>query len=404
MLSPAFHSYGQQGAGPSEPGYLHAAFYFQENRSLNFQHTQRIAKVRELMHKRDIDALLVSTEENRRYLSGFTGEDTQCDESAGSLFITGHELILATDSRFDQQAGVEAIGFNIVCYREGLSKALPDILRQLGSKRVGFESIRMSFKQFHEFDKIISFEKIGAQLVPTEDLVEQVREIKDEDEIENTRLALLLAERAFERVLQQIQPGMTEKKIAWLLEKEMREAGADALSFPSIVASGPNSALPHAIPGNRTWMKSEPLLLDWGARLNGYCSDTSRTIFCGKADGLFQKVFQTVVDAQKKAIDAIRDGAGTRAVDRMARDHIEKKGFKGRFGHGLGHGTGLAVHEAPRLSPLKDGILKTGMLVTVEPGIYIPDWGGVRVENQVVVRDQGAEVLNTLEENIYAVF
>lgn len=367
---------------------------------MNRQKILRIEKVRALMNKHDIDTLLVSTEENRRYLSGFTGEDTQCDESAGSLFITGHELLLATDSRYELQAAKEADRFDIVCYREGLAKTLPDILKQLGSKRLGFESVRISVKQLHEFENIFSSEKLGTELVPTENIVEQVREIKAEDEIEKTRQALSLAEKAFERVLQEIHPGMTEKKIAWLLEKEMRESGAEMLSFPSIVASGPNSALPHAIPGDRAWMKGEPLLFDWGAKLNGYCSDTSRTLFFGKADGTFQKVFQTVVDAQKKAIAAIRDGAGTRAVDRIARDHIENKGFKGKFGHGLGHGTGLAVHEAPRLSPLKDTVLKTGMLVTVEPGIYLPDWGGVRVENQVVVRDKGAEVLNTLDENI----
>ena len=367
---------------------------------MNRQIKIRIKNVRKLMKKHDIDTLLVSTQENRRYLSGFTGEDAQCDESAGSLFITGRELILATDSRFDMQAAKEAAQFDIVCYREGLAKALPELLKHLSSKRLGFESVRMSLKQFHEFEEIISSENIGAELVPTENIVEQVREIKDEEEIEKTRQALLLAEKAFERLLQEIQPGMTEKRIAWLLEKEMRESGAEALSFPSIVASGPNSALPHAIPGDRAWMKGEPLLFDWGAKLSGYCSDISRTLFFGKTDSTFQKVFQTVVDAQKKAIDAIRDGAGTRAVDRIARNYIENKGFKGKFGHGLGHGTGLAVHEAPRLSPLKDTVLKAGMLVTVEPGIYLPDWGGVRVENQVVVRDKGAEVLNTLDENV----
>ncbi len=351
------------------------------------------------MKKKDIDTLMVSTEENRRYLSGFTGEDTQCDESAGSLFISGHELILATDSRFDLQASHEALNFDIVCYREGLEKALPGILKRLRSKRLGFESVRMSYQQFQALEKIISSARMGTEMVSTEGVVEHLREIKDEEEIEKTRQALLLAEKAFQRVLQEIKPGMTEKKIAWLLEKEMRESGAQALSFPCIVASGPNSALPHAIPGDRAWMKGEPLLFDWGAKLNGYCSDTSRTLFCGTADSTFKKVFQTVVDAQKKAIDAIREGAGTQAVDRIARDHIENKGFKGKFGHGLGHGTGLAVHEAPRLSPLKDSVLKTGMLVTVEPGIYLPDWGGVRVENQVVVRDKGAEVLNTLAED-----
>jgi Xaa-Pro aminopeptidase len=356
------------------------------------------------MKAMNIDTFMVSTEENRRYLSGFTGEDTQCDESAGTLFITGQELILATDSRFDLQAAEEAQGFTITCYREGLAKAIPDIVGRLGSKRLGFESVRITIKQLQEFEEIISSKKLEIDLVPLEYLVEQIREVKDEEEIKKTKQALSLAEKAFERVLTTIKPGMTEKWMAWLLEKEMRESGAETLSFPSIVASGPNSALPHAIPGDRQWMKGEPLLFDWGAMLHGYCSDTSRTIFSGKPDRMFSNVFQTVVDAQKMAIDAIRNGASTRAVDKIARDHIESKGFKGKFGHGLGHGTGLAIHEAPRLSPLKDTVLKTGMLVTVEPGIYIPEWGGVRIENQVVVRDKGAEVLNTLDENISFAF
>ena len=367
---------------------------------MNKNLTIRIENIRALMNKQDIDTLLVSTEENRRYLSGFTGEDSQCDESAGALLITADELILATDSRYDLQAANEAHRFNIVCYREGLAKSLPEILKQLDSKRLGFESVRISVKQFHEFEKLFSSENLDTELVPTENMVEQLRKIKTEDEIEKTRQALSLAEKAFERVLLKIEPGMTEKKIAWLLEMEMRESGAETLSFPSIVASGPNSALPHAIPGDRKWVEGEPLLFDWGARLNGYCSDTSRTLFLGQPDSTFQNVFETVVEAQKKAIAAIRDGVSTKAVDRIARDHIEDSGFKGKFGHGLGHGTGLAVHEEPRLSPLKDTVLKTGMLVTVEPGIYLPDWGGVRVENQVVVRDEGAEVLNSLEESI----
>jgi Xaa-Pro aminopeptidase len=190
---------------------------------------------------------------------------------------------------------------------------------------------------------------------------------------------------------------MSEKEAAWRLEKEMRESGADALSFPSIVASGPNSALPHAIPGNRILKEGEPVLFDWGTVHHGYCSDTSRTTILGKAGDDFTKVFNTVVEAQKLAIKAIRGGISAKAIDQIARHHIEKTGYKGKFGHGLGHGTGLAVHEAPALSPLKDTILKPGMLVTVEPGIYIPEWGGVRVENQVVVREDGAEVLNRLD-------
>ncbi len=360
----------------------------------------RINKIRSVLATAEIDTLMVSTAENRRYLSGFTGEDTQCDESAGSLFISADHLVLATDSRFDLQAAAEAKGYDIHCYHEGLSKLLPNVLKQLGTQCLGFESARVTHKVLSDLNEALATQKMNIRMTPTANLVEQLREVKDASEIQQTQSALQLAEQAFTKILAVIKPGMTEKEMAWLLEKEMREAGAESLSFPSIVASGPNSALPHAIPGDRVWNAGEPLLFDWGAKLNGYCSDTSRTLVSGRRDQTFQKVYQTVVTAQQKAIEAIRDGVSSITVDRIARAHIENQGFKGKFGHGLGHGTGLAVHEAPRLNPLKATILKAGMLVTVEPGIYLGDWGGVRIENQVVVRQDGADVLNALDVDV----
>jgi Xaa-Pro aminopeptidase len=360
----------------------------------------RIDKCRALLKSADIDTLMVSTTENRRYLSGFTGEDTQCDESAGALFISADHLVLATDSRFDIQAKTECKDYDIHCYREGLAKSLPEILKQLGTQRLGFESARVTHKILMDLNEALASQNMKVEMIPTENLVEQLREVKDEQEIQQTQSALRIAETAFTQILDRIKPGMTEKEIAWMLEKEMREAGAEDLSFPSIVASGPNSALPHAIPGGRMWQAGEPLLFDWGAKLHGYCSDISRTLVSGRGDKTFQMVCQTVLDAQQMAIDTIRDGVSTVAVDRIARSHIEAQGFKGKFGHGLGHGTGLAVHEAPRLSPFKDSILKSGMIVTVEPGIYLEDWGGVRIENQIVVRNDGAEVLNSLDVSI----
>jgi len=360
----------------------------------------RIDALRSGLTSAGIDTLMVSNAENRRYLSGFTAEDTQCDESAGSLFISAEHLVLATDSRFDVQAKAESQHYDIICYREGLAKSLPKILQDLETQRLGFESVRITHKVLTDLSQALAKQEMKIEMIPTENLVEQLREIKDEQEIQHTQSALHLAEKAFIKLLDIIKPGMTEKEMAWALEKEMHAAGAEGLSFPSIVASGPNSALPHAIPGDRVWQVGEPLLFDWGARLHGYCSDISRTLVFGRRDQTFQKVYQTVVDAQQKAIDAIHDGASSIAVDRMARAHIEKQGYKGKFGHGLGHGTGLAVHESPRLNPLKDTILKSGMIVTVEPGIYLENWGGVRIENQVVVRQDGAEVLNSLNVNI----
>jgi len=312
-------------------------------------------------------------------------------------------LVLATDSRYELQARREAHGFAVVCHKEGLPRELPALLRRLGTGRLGFESVRLSVRQHRRIQAELAQAGCTAELVAVEDLVEALRTVKDEDEVAATRRALALAEAVFEDCLRRLRPGMTEKELAWRMETGMRAAGAESLSFPVIVAAGPNSALPHAIPGDRPVGEGEPILFDWGARLDGYCSDISRTVVLGRPDDTFRQVFQVVLDAQRMAIDAMRAGASSRAVDAVARDHIEKRGFGGRFGHGLGHGTGLAIHESPRLSPLKDLPLEAGMVTTVEPGIYLPEWGGVRLENMVVVRADGAEVLNRLDQARYRI-
>ena len=357
----------------------------------------RLMLLRQSLAEKKIDTLMVIVEENRRYLSGFTGEDTQFDESSGALFITDSKLILATDSRYELQAKNEAPLFETVCYKEGLAKELPKISEMLGINRLGFESVRLSFLQYSKIEKELNAAGMQVELVPAEDIVENLRKIKSEPEIDVLKKALSIAESVFKHIKSTIKPGMTERQLAWAMEKEIREAGAQSLSFPTIVASGPNSALPHAIPSDRKFKAGEPILFDWGARLDGYCSDISRTVIIGTPDETFKKVFTTVHDAQRTAIDAINPGISSKAVDKIARDHIEKSGFKGKFGHGLGHGTGLAVHEVPRISPLKDIKLEQGMVFTVEPGIYIPDWGGIRLENMVVVRDNGVEVLNQID-------
>jgi len=356
---------------------------------------KRVKKLRESLADNNIDTLLVLVEENRRYLSGFTGEDTQFDETAGALFITDKRLILATDSRNELQAANEAPLYEIVCYKKGLVKELPDIINTLKTKRLGFESIRMSYMQYNKICRQFGSSGIDVELVEADNIMECLRIVKEQSELEEIKKALLIAESVFMNFAENIiKPGMTEKQAAWILEKKLREAGADSLSFPIIVASGPNSALPHAIPGNRKFHEGEPILFDWGVKLNGYCSDISRTLVLGSQDDKFEKIFKTVLDAQLKAIDAIKPGISSKAVDKIARNHIERMGFKDNFGHGLGHGIGLAVHEPPGISPLKDTLIESQMVFTVEPGIYIPGWGGVRLENMIVVREDGAEVLN----------
>ncbi len=356
----------------------------------------RLAEIRRRMHEQELDGLLVLVEENRRYLSGFTGEDHQFDESAGALLITNRSQVLLTDSRFEIQAHLEAPAYEILIYPNGLAKELAKISQQLGIKRLGFESNRVSVQQHLNIKKELDKTANQLDLIPLETFVEALREIKSGDEIEKTQKALLLAEDVFRHVAKTLKPGMSEKVVAWAMESGMRHAGAESLSFPVILAAGPNSALPHAIPTDRPIQAGEPILFDWGARLNGYCSDSSRTLILGKPDDTFLTVFHTVLEAQQKAIAAIKEGASTKAVDAVARNHIHAKGFEGKFGHGLGHGTGLAVHEAPRLSPLRESVLRSGMIVTVEPGIYLPEWGGVRIENQVAVTADGADVLSRL--------
>lgn len=357
---------------------------------------ERIARVRRLFAQNGIDALLVLIEENRHYLSGFTGEDHQFDESAGALLISMDELILATDSRFETQAQKESPQFEVTIYHNGLAKELPILTQRLNISKLGFESVRVSVKQYQCFRKEMAAANGSVDLIPVDDLVEGMRLIKSSHEIEQTRKALALAEEAFRRVVKTLEPGMTEKTVAWELERRMRTDGAQGASFPVIVAAGPNSALPHAVPSDRPIQQGEPILFDWGAVLGHYCSDTSRTMILGKPDETFLEVHHIVLEAQKKAIKAIKAGASSKGVDAVARDYISAKGYGDKFGHGLGHGTGLAVHEGPRLSPLKDTVLESGMIVTVEPGVYLSQWGGVRIENQVVVDQDGPNVLNRL--------
>ena len=364
-------------------------------------HEIRLEKLRKLLDKNEIDTLMVSTEANRFYLSGFTGEDTQFDESAGTLFITRTKLILATDSRFEEQAAAEVPQSELYCYKKGLPGEIHNILSMLDTKHLGIEDRRISFYQYSKIRETLADAGLDIELVPAGNMVESLRLIKQEDEIEATRRALCLAETVFENFLQTISCEMTEKQAAWAMEKGMREAGADRLSFPVIAASGPNSALPHAIPGDRKIHTDEPLLFDWGARLDAYCSDTSRTVILGHSNDQYRKIYRTVMEAQQKAIAALRPGIHANEVDKIARMHIDQTEFKGTFGHGLGHGTGIVVHEEPRLSPLCDTILRPGMIVTVEPGIYVAGWGGVRIENQVVIREDGCEVLNTLPADRY---
>lgn len=357
---------------------------------------RRLAALRARLQDQVFDTFMVLQAENRRYLSGFAAEDAQFDESSGALFITAGRQLLATDSRYEIQAHTEAPDFEIYQYKEGMAQSLPEILKTLHAERLGFESVRLSYLQFQKFEEHLKKEAPSVSLFPTDGIVEDLRMIKEPEELEAIRRSVAVCESVFETIFNELSRGISEKELAWAMEKGLRERGAESTAFPPIVASGPNVALPHAVPTDRAVGEGEPILFDWGARMNGYCSDMSRTVVLGRPDSTFKTVYQVVRDAQSMAIEAIKPGMSTQAVDKIARDYIAAKGFGDHFGHGLGHGVGLATHEKPHLSPIRPMNLEVGMVTTVEPGIYIPGWGGVRLENMVVVEPQGAIVLNKL--------
>lgn len=352
-----------------------------------------IARLQKSLKRRKLDALLVTEPFNRRYLSGYTATDHGIDETAGVLLIpaTGDPFLL-TDSRFALQAEEEANGFTIELYPGGLARLLKKLLPKLGVERVAFESHYILHSTAGKLKKSLS--TIGVECVATTDLIERMRLVKSEEEIRLLRKSVLCNEQVFNLIYNTIEPGMSEREIALAIELTMHELGAERPSFETIVAFGTNAARPHAVPTDRLLKTGDLVLIDMGLVLNGYCSDMTRTFVAGRPDPTYVERLRVVRRAQLAGTEAIRPGVTCREVDRAARRVIEEAGYGDFFGHALGHGVGLAVHEDPRLSTRSRKKLKPGMIVTVEPGIYLPDWGGIRLENMVVVREDGAETLN----------
>ncbi len=348
-----------------------------------------------------IDTLWVVRPENRRYLSGFKAPDGGLTESSGSLLITFNEAILITDSRYTTQAEQEVVGFEVVTQKEGLVEALSNALKQLRTQRLGFEGGYLIWELFQEVTEKLSQQSPPIELVPLSGAVEEMREIKEPAEIALLRKSAGLMGDVLARVIEDLEPGRSEREVAWRIETFIREQGADEASFPPIVASGPNSALPHAVPTERALREREPIIIDVGAKLEGYCSDMTRTVFLGEPSVEFKEIYATVREAQISALRSLRPGMETTEADSIARDHIAKAGYGAYFGHSLGHGIGLATHETPALAPLKPKALREGMVFTVEPGIYIPGKGGVRLEEMVTLGRDGAELITT-NKNFYS--
>jgi Xaa-Pro aminopeptidase len=350
-------------------------------------------KIKASLKREKIDALLVSQPANRRYLSGYTATDSSISESSGLLLIPvkGTPYLL-TDSRYTLQAEHEVSGFDVVLYPHGLLALLGKMLPNLAVKRLAFESHYTLHAMYQKLEKKTA--KLGIELVPVTGFVEKLRVAKSEEELGLIRRAVLLNETVFQEAFNKLKPGMTEKEAARLIENTMRIKGAECPSFETIVAGGPNGAMPHAVPTDRPLQQGEPIIIDMGLVLDGYCSDMTRTVFLGEPDQRAVELARIVRKAQLAATNAIRAGKKASDIDRAARDIIKKAGYGDKFGHGLGHGVGLAVHEAPAVNRRNHKKLQAGMVITVEPGIYIPGWGGIRLENMVVVTEKGCEVLN----------
>jgi Xaa-Pro aminopeptidase len=359
----------------------------------------RHTSVRDAMKALKLDAVLLTTPADLSYLTGFTGHD-----SVG--VITGKDFHLVTDFRYKEQAEIEA-GWLKVHMREGkMSEALAKAVLETKAARVGFEANFTDFGQVHALDRALkeqSKDKNGGkapELVPLEDVMTNIRKVKDDQEIEQIRKSIAIAEEAFEAIRSEIKVGETENHLAGLLIMEMRSRGAATTSFEPIIAAGSNSSLPHYHPGDVLVKRDEPLLFDWGAIYKGYCSDLTRTLMIGRVSPKMKQIYKVVFEAQQAAIEFLRPGVTTKQADTVARDVIEKAGFGKEFGHGLGHGIGREIHELPVMRKTGgEEELRPGMVITVEPGIYIPGEGGVRIEDDVLITHSGCEVLSTLDKS-----
>jgi Xaa-Pro aminopeptidase len=354
--------------------------------------------VRDAMKELKLDGLLLTHPPDLTYLTNFSGDD-----SVG--LVTAKAIHIVTDFRYQEQAELEA-GWTELSVRDGqMANAVAKAVDGAAVVRVGFEANFTSFGQVAALDKAIKELKGSkkVELVPLEDVMLNLRKVKDDQEIGLIRKSIAVAEEAFEAVRDEIKVGQSENHLAGRLISELRSRGAETTSFEPIVASGANSSLPHHRPGEALIRRDMPVLIDWGAKFDGYCSDLTRTFIVGRASPKLKQIYKVVYEAQLAAIAFLRPGVTTKQADRVARDVIDKAGFKDNFGHGLGHGLGRDIHELPSMRHTgHEEELRPGMIVTVEPGIYIPGECGVRIEDDVLITHSGCEVLSTLEKSFEA--
>ncbi|QDU87763.1 putative peptidase [Pirellulimonas nuda] len=351
----------------------------------------RRKKLRQLVRKAKVDALLVSDPLNVTYLTGFTGDSAY-------LLISQDDELLVTDSRFPLQLAQDCPWLKLVVRESGqkMKATLVDVFAKWGLGKVGVEGGTMTVGEYNALSEALT----DVALEPCDGLVEQLRGIKDKQEIDAVRLACDQARRAFEVVRAGLRPDMTELEAAAELEYQARKFGGRGLSFPPIIGVGPGGALPHYGPANVRFGEADFALFDWGVNSGWYVSDITRMVVTGRVTDRFRKLYNVVLEAQLTAIEAIKPGAKLQDVDAAARNVIEAAGYGKNFRHSLGHGIGLRVHEGVRLAQGEEGLLEAGMIVTVEPGVYFEGWGGIRIEDDVLVTRTGNEVLTTVPKQL----
>ncbi|PKG25693.1 M24 family metallopeptidase [Niallia nealsonii] len=342
---------------------------------------EKLQKLREALIKENADGMLITSNYNRRYISNFTG-------TSGVVLISGEEAKFITDFRYMEQAAEQCKGFEIVQHTGPIYKEVAVQAEKLGIKRLAFEQDYMTFTDYRIYEGAIK-----GELVPVSGLIEKLRLIKSPQEIKILKEAAKIADAAFTHILDFIKVGKTELEVSNELEFFMRKAGATSSSFDTIVASGKRSALPHGVATNKVIEDGDFVTLDYGAYYNGYVSDITRTIAVGNPDEKLKEIYEIVLQAQLKGMNGIKPGLTGIQADALTRDYITEHGYGDNFGHSTGHGIGLEVHEGPGLSAKSEIILAPGMVVTVEPGIYVPGLGGVRIEDDTLITDVHNEAL-----------
>ncbi|KYG57958.1 M24 family metallopeptidase [Planococcus maritimus] len=341
----------------------------------------KLTKLREQMQKQELDSLLVTNPYNLRFITGFTG-------TAGLALITPNDAWFITDFRYTEQAGEQVKEFKVVQAQKGLLDEVARIVQEAAVERLAFEQDYMTFATYSQYQ-----DKLSATLEPVSGLIEQLRMVKAPEEIDVLKAAAKIADDAFEHICTYIKPGMTELQVSNELEFFMRSQGATSSSFDIIVASGLRSALPHGVASDKKIEQGDLITLDFGALYQGYVSDITRTVAVGEPSDKLKEIYKIVLDSQVLALEKIKPGMTGIEADAIARDYIKSKGYGEAFGHSTGHGIGLEVHEGPGLSFRSETVLEPNMAVTVEPGIYLPGIGGVRIEDDILITETGNERL-----------